>query len=144
MLYNWLQVSARMSKEWFKSYELHRQSVKILPDKVLRSSPSPENFSYKKKFSEISIIKSHFGWFSVHFRSTLDAYPVHCFKQSAWVLLKTYKSEICRDDCREQVYTCIDSCPCYKNCPNGCSDDCLSSICTCSILRHVFILKFTG
>ena len=51
---------------------------------------------------------------------------------------KACKSETCRDDCREQIYTCIDSCPCYKNCPSGCTDDCLSSICTCSILRHVF------
>ena len=46
-------------------------------------------------------------------------------------MLDACESERCRDDCREQIYSCIDSCPCYKDCPNGCTKDCQSSICTC-------------
>ena len=39
--------------------------------------------------------------------------------------------EICHSECSVQGDQCIDSCPCYSDCPDGC-DDCSNSICTCS------------
>ena len=39
--------------------------------------------------------------------------------------------DMCDYECAKQGDQCIDSCPCFSDCPNGC-DDCSNSICACS------------
>ena len=40
-------------------------------------------------------------------------------------------SSLCNSECNHYFEFCVDSCPCRKNCPSGCSD-CVSEFCRCS------------
>ena len=39
---------------------------------------------------------------------------------------------ICDFLCSVQLDQCIQSCPCFSQCPGGCADDCQNAICACA------------
>ena len=39
---------------------------------------------------------------------------------------------LCDYQCSRDGFECIDSCPCFSQCPNGC-DGCLNTVCVCAI-----------
>ena len=55
-----------------------------------------------------------------------------CKKSNGSCLEKCY-GLACEHDCSMDLVVCMESCPCMKDCPNGCDDYCMDARCVCGI-----------
>ena len=61
-----------------------------------------------------------------------DSCVKQCFTETTDCWVNCDGDAMCDYQCSTEAEQCIQSCPCFSDCPSGC-DECLNSICACSI-----------